>query len=167
MCCYSRDGKGFGKGNLGYEGMLKFFQSHRCNSICKFLNLPAHQPKQPDKPSVPLDLPPNAEGERKRGDSNNEPHKFGNPTSSHPIDFKLLGLSSDQFEFIAKHFNACVKEGSEQVGRRGLMNLCGKLGAEITIEEATQIVKTLDKEETGTIDLSQFLWWWCGIEEAA
>ena len=35
------------------------------------------------------------------------------------------------------------------------------------MREATQIVKTLDKEETGTIDLSQFLWWWCGIEEAA
>jgi hypothetical protein len=37
---HSRDGKGFGKGNLGQEGMNNFLSMHRCNRICKFLRLP-------------------------------------------------------------------------------------------------------------------------------
>jgi len=37
---HSRDGKGFGKGNLGLEGMNNFLSTHRCNRICKFLRLP-------------------------------------------------------------------------------------------------------------------------------
>eukprot|EP01012_Entosiphon_sulcatum_P039272 TRINITY_DN5164_c0_g1_i2.p1 TRINITY_DN5164_c0_g1~~TRINITY_DN5164_c0_g1_i2.p1 ORF type:complete len:441 (-),score=43.45 TRINITY_DN5164_c0_g1_i2:10-1332(-) len=45
---HSRDGKGFGKGNMGVEGMLKFFETHRCNSVCLYLDLPAHQPKAKD-----------------------------------------------------------------------------------------------------------------------
>jgi len=37
---HSREGEGFGKGNLGVEGMNKFLQTHKCNPICKFLGLP-------------------------------------------------------------------------------------------------------------------------------
>jgi len=37
---HSRDGKGFGQGNLGQEGMEHFLSKHRCNRICKFLRLP-------------------------------------------------------------------------------------------------------------------------------
>lgn len=37
---HSRDGEGFGKGNLGQEGINHFIKTHKCNPICKFLNLP-------------------------------------------------------------------------------------------------------------------------------
>jgi len=37
---HSRNGKGFGKGNLGQKGMNDFLSTHRCNRICKFLRLP-------------------------------------------------------------------------------------------------------------------------------
>lgn len=37
---HSKDGQGFGKGNLGQEGMDHFLSSHRCNRICQFLRLP-------------------------------------------------------------------------------------------------------------------------------
>ena len=33
------DSKRFGKGNLGYEGIIKFFFSHKCNFYCKRLGL--------------------------------------------------------------------------------------------------------------------------------
>ncbi len=33
------DTKKFGKGNLGYVGIMKFFMSHICNSYCKHLGL--------------------------------------------------------------------------------------------------------------------------------
>jgi hypothetical protein len=29
----------FGKGNLGYEGILMFFNTHICNEFCQFLGL--------------------------------------------------------------------------------------------------------------------------------
>ena len=35
----------FGKGNLGNIGIIKFFSTHRCNSICRLLNLPPMNPK--------------------------------------------------------------------------------------------------------------------------
>ncbi len=33
---HSRDGKGFGLGNMGTRGMLRFFETHRCNNICTY-----------------------------------------------------------------------------------------------------------------------------------
>jgi len=36
---HSNDGDGFGKGNLGQEGINKFLQTHQCNAICRFLGL--------------------------------------------------------------------------------------------------------------------------------
>jgi len=33
------DRKKFGKGNLGYEGILMFFNSHICNEYCTYLGL--------------------------------------------------------------------------------------------------------------------------------
>jgi len=32
-------GKGFGMGNLGNDGIIKFFKTHECNSICRHLRL--------------------------------------------------------------------------------------------------------------------------------
>ena len=34
------DGEGYGRGNLGTEGMKKFFKTHKCNAVCTFLRLP-------------------------------------------------------------------------------------------------------------------------------
>ena len=31
---HSRDGQGFGKGNMGDKGFQKFLGAHRCNAIC-------------------------------------------------------------------------------------------------------------------------------------
>ena len=46
---HSRDGKGWGHGNLGAQGMLKFFETHHCNAICKSATpfMPAVAPSYP------------------------------------------------------------------------------------------------------------------------
>jgi len=36
---HSENGEGFGKGNLGQEGIKQFLKTHRCNRICKFLKI--------------------------------------------------------------------------------------------------------------------------------
>mmetsp|Transcript_9902 Transcript_9902/g.13784 ORF Transcript_9902/g.13784 Transcript_9902/m.13784 type:complete len:415 (+) Transcript_9902:103-1347(+) len=46
---HSIDGRGYGKGNMGTRGFRKFFSTHRCNAICKFLKLPLINPKDPQK----------------------------------------------------------------------------------------------------------------------
>eukprot|EP01133_Synstelium_polycarpum_P016898 gene16898-20094_t len=42
---HSSDGQGFGKGNLGIEGIKRFFSTHQCNSICHYLGLSSVNPK--------------------------------------------------------------------------------------------------------------------------
>ena len=36
---HSLDYNRFGKGNLGYEGILKFFLTHNCSKYCEKLHL--------------------------------------------------------------------------------------------------------------------------------
>mmetsp|Transcript_36036 Transcript_36036/g.84689 ORF Transcript_36036/g.84689 Transcript_36036/m.84689 type:complete len:408 (-) Transcript_36036:235-1458(-) len=36
---HSVDGEGFGTGNMGLNGIQKFFSTHKCNAICKMLQL--------------------------------------------------------------------------------------------------------------------------------
>mmetsp|Transcript_13753 Transcript_13753/g.33614 ORF Transcript_13753/g.33614 Transcript_13753/m.33614 type:complete len:417 (+) Transcript_13753:66-1316(+) len=55
---HSIDGRGYGKGNMGTRGFRKFFSTHRCNAICKFLKLPLINPKDPAKEL--LTVPQNA-----------------------------------------------------------------------------------------------------------
>mmetsp|Transcript_19511 Transcript_19511/g.64718 ORF Transcript_19511/g.64718 Transcript_19511/m.64718 type:complete len:762 (+) Transcript_19511:65-2350(+) len=37
---HSSDQEGYGKGNMGKDGIEKFFESHKCNPICQWLKLP-------------------------------------------------------------------------------------------------------------------------------
>ena len=37
---------------MGISGMHKFFETHRCNSICRLIGLPPHQTKQVDYGTV-------------------------------------------------------------------------------------------------------------------
>lgn len=46
---HSLDGEGFGKGNMGQRGFRKFFSTHKCNAICRFLKLPLINPKSRSK----------------------------------------------------------------------------------------------------------------------
>ena len=45
---HSADGRAFGMGNLGQEGINKFFKTHRCNNICTGLGLLNRDRKQHD-----------------------------------------------------------------------------------------------------------------------
>lgn len=37
---HTHDGEGYGDGNLGRDGIVNFFRSHRCNGMCAALKLP-------------------------------------------------------------------------------------------------------------------------------
>ena len=51
---HSADGKGFGGGNLGVDGFIRFFQSHKCNEVCKYFRLPVvHNAQVSSEGTVP------------------------------------------------------------------------------------------------------------------
>mmetsp|Transcript_34192 Transcript_34192/g.107114 ORF Transcript_34192/g.107114 Transcript_34192/m.107114 type:complete len:516 (-) Transcript_34192:796-2343(-) len=54
---HSIDGKSFGIGNIGREGILSFFNSHQCNDICKQLGLLTIARNLDDLPDSPCRSP--------------------------------------------------------------------------------------------------------------
>jgi len=46
---HSADGRGFGMGNLGKDGINRFIQTHVCNSICRGLCLPPLRGRETDE----------------------------------------------------------------------------------------------------------------------
>eukprot|EP01001_Neometanema_parovale_P006578 NODE_2930_length_1312_cov_131.705635_g2781_i0.p1 GENE.NODE_2930_length_1312_cov_131.705635_g2781_i0~~NODE_2930_length_1312_cov_131.705635_g2781_i0.p1 ORF type:complete len:375 (-),score=54.88 NODE_2930_length_1312_cov_131.705635_g2781_i0:125-1249(-) len=185
---HSRDGRGFGKGNMGYEGMLHFFKTHHCNSICEYLGLPQHNPKQNDRGTTPhQDQMMQRLSQRRAGPADEaaqqDPNQVEEPIQEEvpennsprqeqphlppddPLDVDMLGLTKEQLAYIKSCYNKCTKTGTDRMGKRGLVALCEMLGYAITVEEAREAFNKLDVLEVGTIDLRQFVWWWCGIEE--
>lgn len=70
---HTLDGQGYGRGNLGAEGINKFFSTHACNQICHFFGLTAVNPKQPltdagTKPQPKLNASANVDRFDFRGD---------------------------------------------------------------------------------------------------
>lgn len=52
---HTSDRQGYGRGNMGMDGIMKFLNAHRCNAICQYLNLPptnARQVRQGGKRTV-------------------------------------------------------------------------------------------------------------------
>jgi hypothetical protein len=53
---HTRDGKGFGKGNMGQRGIDKFLQKHRCNQVCRYLKLPPINADYSKLGTIPVQL---------------------------------------------------------------------------------------------------------------
>ena len=57
---HSHNSEGYGKGNLGQEGIQKFLESHQCNEICALLRLPVRQLKAASAEATRVRPPLNA-----------------------------------------------------------------------------------------------------------
>ncbi|TPP48962.1 Alpha-kinase family protein [Leishmania donovani] len=53
----SSDGEGYGRGNLGEEGIRRFLESHRCNEVCRAVGLPPLQRNAKGAVITPLASP--------------------------------------------------------------------------------------------------------------
>jgi len=49
---HSIDGEGFGSGNMGFSGIRKFFESHKCNGVCRSMELRKVDPNAIRAPSA-------------------------------------------------------------------------------------------------------------------
>jgi len=93
---HTLDGQGYGRGNLGIEGVNKFFSTHACNQICHFLGVTAVNPKQPladsgtkPKPSV------------QNNNTNN--HLNNNNNVNYTND--IFNFQGDVFDVLRQHQN--------------------------------------------------------------
>ncbi|CAG9575078.1 myosin heavy chain kinase c-like protein [Leishmania major strain Friedlin] len=53
----SSDGEGYGRGNLGEEGIRRFLESHKCNEVCRAVGLPPLQRNAKGAVIAPLASP--------------------------------------------------------------------------------------------------------------
>ena len=109
----------FGKGNLGYEGILMFFNTHTCNEYCKTLGLV--------NPRLHSKLPDNFELVKEIEDAPAEPTSQVN---------KLCDLCRKGFKVAYQHYvdqrskgfelwcNPCTKKRNESM-KPGTCCMCG------------------------------------------
>lgn len=48
---HSHNQEGYGKGNMGADGIKRFFETHKCNAICGYLKLPRRGSQNPKNPT--------------------------------------------------------------------------------------------------------------------
>eukprot|EP00993_Chasmostoma_nieuportense_P000644 NODE_1593_length_1446_cov_88.016679_g1511_i0.p1 GENE.NODE_1593_length_1446_cov_88.016679_g1511_i0~~NODE_1593_length_1446_cov_88.016679_g1511_i0.p1 ORF type:complete len:413 (+),score=88.33 NODE_1593_length_1446_cov_88.016679_g1511_i0:110-1348(+) len=151
---HSRDGKGFGKGNLGVEGMVKFFMTHRCNAICRQFNLPPHQPKTVDNGTVAA----------------LQPHNYQRPQLQKPpqrlvcFERVIAVPLAKQPEAIPQHqlqqwFDQIDKSHKGSLSPEGLLFLCARLGLKLTAKEAEGLIHHIAPDK-GCVDFPAFQQWW-------
>jgi hypothetical protein len=53
---HSLEGKGYGIGNIGKEGMMAFIKTHKCNGICQVIALPRAHVGCADRLDAPAEV---------------------------------------------------------------------------------------------------------------
>lgn len=145
---HSFDGKGFGKGNCGAEGISKFFSTHRCNVLCKMLGLTN------EVRSISGTMAPGyGEGPKKR-------FSYHDPPS--PVDLAYYGITEQDYKVLLRNFQAADQNGDGEIGLQELIALCKSLSLKINPEQCVNLLSTADSDRNGRISLQEFLQWWTG-----
>ncbi|KAG7389611.1 hypothetical protein PHYPSEUDO_010008 [Phytophthora pseudosyringae] len=123
---HTLNGHDFGKGNLGVLGFHKFLSSHRCNSICRYLKLPAVNPKSRHADSGTLPVQELMNRDRVRPTHFDSRHYYENApmlqkyvTQCRDMDSRLSSASS----------SSCSKRSRRHRSRQpsGFTHLCKAL----------------------------------------
>lgn len=150
---HSFDGKGFGKGNCGSEGISKFFATHKCNVLCKMLGL-AEEIQSTTGTMAPAFAPK----KKLYGDT---------PTTA---DLSYLGVTEQEYRMLVQQFRAVDKNRVGEIGLTELAQLCQILNLKISPNDYVNLLQSADRDGNGRISLSEFLQWWaghCGCLKAA
>jgi DNA gyrase inhibitor GyrI len=144
---HSFDGKGFGKGNCGQEGVAKFFATHKCNVLCKMLGL-TEEVKTLSGTMAPV---PDAAPRKSAWDDN--------PTAA---DLAYYGLSESDYRLLAQHFRAVDPARIGEIGVVELRLLCKNLNLKVSPKQYVTLIQQLDKDGSGRVTFPEFLAWWTG-----
>jgi len=125
---HTADGRGFGQGNMGQEGMDKFLETHWCNSVCAYMGLKFHAPLKYGIARHSIkDTGTVAAGQSPVLDAMRVSDFVGPlnpaPKGAAPEDLALLGLTEAQFVKLAALFNELDTNHSGHLDREKLAPL--------------------------------------------
>eukprot|EP01006_Ploeotia_vitrea_P045941 TRINITY_DN66980_c7_g10_i1.p1 TRINITY_DN66980_c7_g10~~TRINITY_DN66980_c7_g10_i1.p1 ORF type:complete len:546 (-),score=48.72 TRINITY_DN66980_c7_g10_i1:126-1763(-) len=150
---HSKDQRGFGKGNMGRDGITRFFRSHKCNAICDHLGIALEARKDYGDGTAP----PMA-----RIKSAAPPVSLPAPASRDPFivsDMELMatGLKSQQLNEIAGAFKKASNNGPD-IEKIKIVPLCDELGLDVQPQHLGVLCDMCEKGKT-TIHFRVFLEW--------
>lgn len=156
---HSRDGKGFGKGNLGLKGIKKFFDSHECNSICVHLGIATCRRKKVDIGTKPPQNWP-----RSRGDTPTTtlPPFNGLPVNPYCVSDMELDrcmLTRQEFDFIVSKYSP-LANANGLINRRNLLIFIKEMDANVSPHQ----LNLLRFDSSDSIAFRSFLAWWRGVD---
>uniref|UniRef100_A0A7S1JAC5 Alpha-type protein kinase domain-containing protein n=2 Tax=Eutreptiella gymnastica TaxID=73025 RepID=A0A7S1JAC5_9EUGL len=144
---HSHDQRGFGKGNMGMDGIRKFFDTHKCNALCRYLGLVQSGKVTKDQSGTMM---PSS------GSSGN--------LADHPSERELqeYGLTRAEFNHLRDQFYAADTDKSGEISINELGILCGMLGYKCSARNLVHLLNSVDRDGNGQISLHEFLLWWTG-----
>eukprot|EP00669_Euglena_mutabilis_P014533 TRINITY_DN964_c1_g1_i1.p1 TRINITY_DN964_c1_g1~~TRINITY_DN964_c1_g1_i1.p1 ORF type:complete len:282 (+),score=108.51 TRINITY_DN964_c1_g1_i1:36-848(+) len=163
---HSKDGKGFGKGNMGIEGMLKFFQTHRCNSICRALSLPPHQPKLVDMGTVGYDQLQAGRLMAAQQGLMPQLHPYAAPRPPEVMYRPAAGPDAGGAELemrLRRAFADLDKDRTGLLDAVGFYSLCARLGLKLSPQQARDTLAMVASRGPDALDYREFLQWYVSI----
>eukprot|EP01012_Entosiphon_sulcatum_P023515 TRINITY_DN2857_c0_g1_i2.p1 TRINITY_DN2857_c0_g1~~TRINITY_DN2857_c0_g1_i2.p1 ORF type:complete len:583 (+),score=121.16 TRINITY_DN2857_c0_g1_i2:50-1798(+) len=161
---HTSDGRGFGKGNMGMEGINKFFSTHRCNDICRYLRLTPTKHQKMDMDGTGVE--PHTLGRAGTGGFLDDfdaaafirPNLLPKTDYARAEELTILRLTKDQFNHIAAAFRQYDREARGFIAWNDVQKLLGDLNFPPDGDTSR-----LDEMRGQQISFSQFLSWWTGL----
>eukprot|EP01006_Ploeotia_vitrea_P038375 TRINITY_DN66228_c9_g9_i1.p1 TRINITY_DN66228_c9_g9~~TRINITY_DN66228_c9_g9_i1.p1 ORF type:complete len:279 (+),score=26.83 TRINITY_DN66228_c9_g9_i1:29-865(+) len=181
---HTADGNGFGGGNLGQEGIDKFFKTHWCNPICLYMGLPICRPKllhfitlktkAKESGTVAGPTPASGQPQSQCAQSAGEGFKLSEYlTHIHPVsgcateqDLALLGMRNDQFERLVQVFNTIDSNKDGALDRSEVLHVVDASNLQMDAKDLQEFMQRLDAalSKTEKLGFAQFLCIWTGNE---
>jgi pSer/pThr/pTyr-binding forkhead associated (FHA) protein len=147
---HSKDQKGFGRGNMGLQGINRFFATHECNSVCIHLGIDTNRRKK--VVDVGTKPPPNWGANRPKAGKIT-------PFTLSDEDMQTLGLSKEELDRIAQVFQRYDRNGVGHIAQQDLVPLARDLEHKPTAHDLNRV-----PVEAGKVTYKNFLLWWRGVE---
>eukprot|EP01006_Ploeotia_vitrea_P029790 TRINITY_DN62260_c0_g1_i1.p1 TRINITY_DN62260_c0_g1~~TRINITY_DN62260_c0_g1_i1.p1 ORF type:complete len:488 (+),score=61.49 TRINITY_DN62260_c0_g1_i1:46-1509(+) len=162
---HTSDGRGYGKGNWGKEGIDKFFETHYCNTICRFLGLPIENQSGFKYNGTAIDPVVLRKGQGGAFKDDFSLTKFSRnlvpeKNSAYEEDLALLNMDMAQFNYLAELFKSYSKDGT--LDWRDLFPLLDDLHFDFSERTVVGVVGFWDGNKDGKITFMEFLLWWTG-----
>eukprot|EP01012_Entosiphon_sulcatum_P032617 TRINITY_DN41461_c0_g1_i1.p1 TRINITY_DN41461_c0_g1~~TRINITY_DN41461_c0_g1_i1.p1 ORF type:complete len:508 (+),score=65.08 TRINITY_DN41461_c0_g1_i1:34-1557(+) len=160
---HTHDKQGFGAGNVGPEGIKKFYDTHICNSVCRYLRLPQRTAQFKPGHTAAIGQAPTADGHFK-------PSDFIGPikpqqNSAHAEDLAILGISANQFNNLVAEFQRVDLDKNGSLDRSEIHRMLELVDVRQRGRKLQQLINILDaKEDKQHITFKEFCCCWCGVE---
>jgi hypothetical protein len=165
---HTPDGRGFGQGNCGDSGIQQFLRTHRCNPLCEMLGLPPTNGRQvvdgTKMPRQPWKGRTNSTADSKTFQvSNFVRDLLPIPNTAPSEDLSMLGLTSSEFNKLAKAFNKQDPQGKGFLVPDKVFDLLRSVGWDFSPLNMELLLAGLERSPDGNFTFKHVLLWYRGL----